>query len=160
MVTDREAQFVAPDRQRPVADQRPVRATVGVRYRCSCPVIALIRQLVKLDRDALGGPAEMSVEDVGAETTVHERHALARHLGRDAKPRDVKDLLYGGRELLPFVVQQTALELLQDRVSRVAAHTDDKGKAELFLVGIVQAMEARELLLGQRVETDARLLVA
>src|SRR5471032_1933969 len=46
MVPDRKAQFVAPDRQRPVADQRPVRATVGVRYRCSYPVIALTRQFV------------------------------------------------------------------------------------------------------------------
>jgi len=39
------------------------------------------------------------------------------------------------------------------------AHTDDEGKAELRLVGVVQAMEADELLLGEGVEPRARLLV-
>jgi hypothetical protein len=44
-------------------------------------------------------------------------------------------------------------------LARVTAHADDEGKAELLLVGVVQAMEAGELLLRQRVEADARLLV-
>ena len=57
------------------------------------------------------------------------------------------------------IVAQAALELGQDRIARVAAHADDEGKAELRLVGIVQAVEARELLLRERVEPDARLLV-
>jgi hypothetical protein len=39
------------------------------------------------------------------------------------------------------------------------AHADDEGKAELILVGIVEAMKTGELLLRQRVEPDARLLV-
>ena len=38
------------------------------------------------------------------------------------------------------------------------ANADHEREAELRLVGIVQAMEARELLVGKRVEAGARLL--
>ncbi len=101
----------------------------------------------------------MGVEHVGAEPSVDPGHALARHLGRHAQPRDEEDLLQRRGELGRRVVAQPALELVQDRIARVPAHADDEGKAELRLVGIVQPMEARELLLRQRVEADARLLV-
>src|SRR5581483_12143195 len=37
---------------------------------------------------------------------------------------------------------------------------DDEGKAELRLVGVVQAMEARILLVRQGIESGARLLAA
>ena len=98
MVTDRKTQLVAPDRQWPAADHRLVGAAVGIRDRCVYPVIAFARQLVKLDGHANGRPAGMGVEHMGAEPAVHLRHALARHLRRDAQARDVEDLLQGGGE--------------------------------------------------------------
>jgi hypothetical protein len=55
-------------------------------------------------------------------------------------------------------VPQPALELRQDGIARVPAHTDDEGKAELRLVRVVQPVEARELLFAQAVQADARLL--
>src|SRR4029079_8003061 len=81
-----------------------------------------------------------------------------RHLRRDPQARDVEDLLHRLRELGRRVADYPALALRQDRIARVTAHADHERKAELRLVGVVQAVEARELLVRQRVEAGTRLL--
>ena len=158
MVADGEAQFVAPDRQGPAADQRLIGAAVGVRYSRLNIMGFFTGELVELDRDADGRTAGMGIEHMGAEPAVDVGHALARDLGCDPEPRDEEDFLHRRGILGRRIVPQPALELRQDRIPRVPAHADDEGNAELRLVGVVQPVEAGELLLVQAVQADARLL--
>ena len=100
MVAHGEAQFVAPDRQ---ADGR---RSSGWSVRPSAFVISRSNIMAHFRRRARAGSTATPtagrpawrVEHVGAEPAVHARHALARHLRRDAQPRDVEDFLQGGSE--------------------------------------------------------------
>src|SRR5436190_11336017 len=114
VVADGEAQFVAPDRQRPAADQWLVGAAVGIRYSRLNIMSFFADELVELDGDADGRTAGMGVENMGAEPAIDGRHALAGHLGCDPKSRDEEHFLQRGRELRRWIVPQPALELSQD----------------------------------------------
>src|SRR6266545_4860124 len=72
VVADGEAQFVAPDRQGPAADQGLVGAAVGVRYSRLNIMGFFSRKLVELDGDADGRTAGVGVEHVGAEPAVDD----------------------------------------------------------------------------------------
>src|SRR5258708_4120949 len=100
----------------------------------------------------------MGIEDMGAQSSADFRHALTRHLARNAKPRDVEDFLQGGSELRRSIVAEPAFELRQDRVPRVAAHADDERKAELRCICVVEAMKTVERLVAETVEANACLL--
>src|SRR5215216_3914845 len=130
VVADGEAQLVAPDRQRPAGDQWLVGAAVGIRYSRLNIMSFFSGELVELDRHADRRAAGMGVEHVGAEPAVDRRHALARHLACDPKSRDEEHFLQRRGELRRRLMPQPALELRQDGLLRVPAHTDDEGKAE------------------------------
>src|SRR5581483_10570348 len=93
VVADGKAQLVAPDRQRPAADQWLVGAAVGVRYSRLNIMGFFASELVELDRHADRRAAGMGIEHMGAEPAVDRRHALARDLGCDPKSRDEEHFL-------------------------------------------------------------------
>src|SRR5882672_10336828 len=146
VVADGKTQFITSNRQGLPADQRLIGAAVGIRYSRLNTMGFFAGELIEPDGDADGRTAGVRVEHMGAEPAVDNGHALARNLACDPESRDEEHFLQRRRELRREIVPRPALELRQDGIARVPAHTDDEGEAELRLVGVVQPMEAREFL--------------
>src|SRR5690554_7540629 len=105
-------------------------------------------------------PAEGVARQGGgsAERSVERRRYLPLRTGLQAEAGDTADLLHGGAALLGGGILQAHLEGIEDGVAVAALDRHHEGKAELRLVGLVEAFEAGHLLRGALVEAGAGLL--
>ncbi len=68
------------------------------------------------------------------------------------------DLRKRGGEFILLGEMRTTLELVQDRIARLAAHADDEGKTETLAIGAVQRLETLELRVAEAVQAETALL--
>ncbi len=100
----------------------------------------------------------MGVEHVGRQPAGHRQAVRPGQALVEAQRGDPRHLAERGREFGVRRVVEPALEGRQDRIEPVPAHADDEREAEPGVVGVVQAVEARVLGVGQPVEPGAGLL--
>ncbi len=160
VVADGEPQLVATDRQRTAMNQRRVGSPVGVGHGLGDQAaFAQPRKLDQFDRNAHRRPAAVRVQHMGRQPSMHrQRIRAAAPAAPDAATQSGRSRASAACSSAAGVFCRRWPNDIEDRVLRMPAHAEDKGKAELRLVGIVGTFERSELRVRQPIQPRAVLL--